>query len=113
MSDNHRPSETLLFFFPCPLCRKPLDVRMSKKAKPYVTCNECSLQLFIRGRAGVERFDGIAHTHDGRSKAEVLPKPVAEAKLPRGRPRKNPAVAERVERLAPLGPLNVLTGGRL
>jgi ssDNA-binding Zn-finger/Zn-ribbon topoisomerase 1 len=43
-------------WFPCPVCLKPLDVRMSKRDKPYVICSHCGVQMFIRERAGIEAF---------------------------------------------------------
>lgn len=42
--------------FPCPICTRPLEVRLTKKNKPYVTCDPCGVQLFIRGPAGIEEF---------------------------------------------------------
>ena len=110
MADNHRPGDPSKFYFACPLCGKQLDVRASKKGKPYVTCNDCSLQLFVRGPAGIERFDKMAHTYDGRAKAQVVPKLLPDPKLRRGRPQKNPEVSMRVKRLATLAPISVLTG---
>jgi hypothetical protein len=32
------------------------EVRMTKKKKPYVVCDPCGIQLFIRGSAGIEGF---------------------------------------------------------
>jgi len=43
-------------WFPCPVCLKPLDVRMTKRKKPYVICSPCGVQMFIRERAGIEAF---------------------------------------------------------
>ncbi len=43
-------------YFPCPVCGAPLDVRESKKAKPYITCDPCGIQVFVRGAAGIEKF---------------------------------------------------------
>ncbi len=103
------PSAPVSFFFACPLCGQPLEVRSSKKGKPYVTCDTCSMQLFVRGLQGIERFDSKALTADGRAtRAELVPKRV-EPKRPRGRPRKEPEVRERIRRVAPLGALGVLT----
>jgi DNA-directed RNA polymerase subunit RPC12/RpoP len=45
--------------FPCPVCLQPLDVRLTKKDKPYVTCDPCGVQLFIRGPAGIEEFNRL------------------------------------------------------
>lgn len=43
--------------FPCPLCQKGLDIRISKKQKPYCICSSCGIQLFIRERDGIERLE--------------------------------------------------------
>jgi hypothetical protein len=42
--------------FPCTVCMCPLEVRLTKKNKPYVTCDPCGVQVFIRGPAGIEEF---------------------------------------------------------
>jgi transcription elongation factor Elf1 len=42
--------------FPCPVCAVPQEVRSSKKDKPYITCNTCGVQVFVRGREGVQEF---------------------------------------------------------
>jgi predicted RNA-binding Zn-ribbon protein involved in translation (DUF1610 family) len=42
--------------FPCPVCTKLLDVRRTKKDKPYVTCDPCGVQVFIRGPVGIAEF---------------------------------------------------------
>ena len=46
-------------WFPCPVCLKPLDVRMSERKKPYVICSLCGVQMFVRERAGVETFSAL------------------------------------------------------
>jgi len=46
-------------WFPCPICLKPLDVRTSKRNKPYVICAPCGVQMFIRERAGIAAFEGL------------------------------------------------------
>lgn len=45
--------------FPCPLCTEGLDIRQSKKGKPYVVCNACGVQLFVRNEAGIRRFEQL------------------------------------------------------
>ena len=45
-------------WFPCPVCLRPLDVRTSKRKKPYVICSPC-VQMFIRERAGIEAFEAL------------------------------------------------------
>lgn len=110
MKETHTATEQPAFFFDCPLCGRPLDVRMSKKGKPYVTCGDCSLQMFVRGPAGVERFDQRAHTEDGQTRAAIAPKVLARPKGHPGRPRKEST--ERAKRYAPLDPVSVLLTGR-
>ncbi len=45
--------------FPCPLCEEGLDVRQTKKQKPYVICNPCGVQLFVRGERGIRMFEQL------------------------------------------------------
>lgn len=42
--------------FPCPVCAAPLEVKTTKKDKPYIVCDPCGIQLFIRGPAGIHEF---------------------------------------------------------
>lgn len=46
-------------WFPCPVCLKPLDVRTSKRDKPYVICSLCGVQMFVREKAGIEAFETL------------------------------------------------------
>jgi hypothetical protein len=43
-------------YFPCPICRRMLLVELTKNEKPYCKCNDCGVQLFIRGKEGIIRF---------------------------------------------------------
>jgi transcription elongation factor Elf1 len=110
--DNYRPTDPVPVLFPCPVCREPLNVRKSKKGKPYVTCSRCALQMFVRGEEGVKAFNLLTDPKG----TQRMPRPKPEAQRPRGRPRKDPALAERVEQAveapAPLSALKVLTGRR-
>jgi DNA-directed RNA polymerase subunit RPC12/RpoP len=45
--------------FPCPVCGEGLDVRESKRAKPYVVCNRCGVQMFVRVAAGIRKFEKL------------------------------------------------------
>ena len=56
-------------WFPCPVCLKPLDVRTTKREKPYVICSPCGVQMFIRERAGIEAFGKLVELG---VKADVL-----------------------------------------
>jgi predicted RNA-binding Zn-ribbon protein involved in translation (DUF1610 family) len=42
--------------FPCPVCTQAREVRLTKKDKPYLHCDPCGVQVFVRGPAGVEEF---------------------------------------------------------
>jgi hypothetical protein len=45
--------------FPCCICSASLDIRLSKRGKPYCTCVECGIQLFFRGKPGIRRLTEI------------------------------------------------------
>ena len=45
--------------FPCPLCLVPLRVRSSKKGKPYVVCDACGVQMFVRAKPGIARLASL------------------------------------------------------
>ena len=42
--------------FPCPVCTDAREVKLTKKGKPYITCDPCGVQVFIRGPAGIDEF---------------------------------------------------------
>lgn len=42
--------------FPCPVCMQAREVRVTKKGKPYLVCDPCGVQVFVRGQAGIEEF---------------------------------------------------------
>lgn len=46
-------------YFPCPICRQLIPVKYTKNRKPYCTCNECGVQLFIRGKPGIKLFEKL------------------------------------------------------
>ena len=46
-------------FFPCPVCMLALDVRQSKKGKPYVVCSPCGIQMFVRESGGIRAFNRL------------------------------------------------------
>ncbi len=45
--------------FPCPVCTDPREVRLTKKNKPYITCDPCGIQVFVRGPAGIAAFERL------------------------------------------------------
>jgi excisionase family DNA binding protein len=51
--------------FPCPVCTHPREVRITKKKKPYTTCDPCGIQLFVRGPAGIAAFDKLLDRAEG------------------------------------------------
>lgn len=59
-------------FFPCPICGDALDVRLTKKSKPYVVCHGCGVQLFVRAQPGIEKFDKLVADAEARNIWERL-----------------------------------------
>jgi hypothetical protein len=53
--------------FPCPLCGQGLDVRETKKKKPYVICDSCGVQLFVRSKAGMRIFEHLVSDAEQRN----------------------------------------------
>jgi DNA-directed RNA polymerase subunit RPC12/RpoP len=51
--------------FPCPVCACARPVRQTKKAKPYVVCDPCGIQLFVRGPDGIAAFNRFIDRADG------------------------------------------------
>ena len=44
---------------PCPLCGVLLNVRESVKGKPYVVCDPCGMQMFVRREDGIQALKKI------------------------------------------------------
>ena len=43
--------------FPCPLCNSDLKIKLDKKHdKPYVICDPCGVQMFVRREKGIRRL---------------------------------------------------------
>jgi len=62
---------------PCFLCSQELQQRKDKNDKPYFICDPCGVQMFIRGRQGIENLAQLMATlrkHDFpfREHARVL-----------------------------------------
>lgn len=51
--------------FPCPVCMDARDVRLTKKGKPYLVCEPCGIQVFVRGPAGIAAFNKLADHASG------------------------------------------------
>jgi hypothetical protein len=49
--------------FPCQLCGAGLEIRISRKLKPYTTCLKCGVQNFYRGKIGIYRLRKILDSH--------------------------------------------------
>jgi transcription elongation factor Elf1 len=63
--------------FPCPVCTGPRQVKLTKKNKPYITCDPCGIQLFVRGPAGIAEFNRLVE----RGEREGLPTRLREMEL--------------------------------
>lgn len=52
--------------FPCPLCGEGLGIRLDvKHGKPYVICDSCGVQMFVRRKRGIERLEKQVAESDG------------------------------------------------
>lgn len=51
--------------FPCPVCSSPRLVKQTKKAKPYIVCDPCGVQVFVRGPQGIASFNRLVERADG------------------------------------------------
>ena len=40
----------------CFLCDKPVQVEKTRKEKPYIVCNICGLQMFVRYEEGIKKL---------------------------------------------------------
>ena len=47
---------------PCFLCSKELGERRDKNRKPYFICDPCGVQIFVRGRQGIENLAQLIET---------------------------------------------------
>jgi len=45
-----------VLMFRCPICGELLSVKRSKRDKPYIVCNECGVQMFVRYKKGIDKF---------------------------------------------------------
>jgi DNA-directed RNA polymerase subunit RPC12/RpoP len=45
--------------FPCLVCASPLLVKQTEKAKPYLVCDPCGIQVFVRGPGGIAAFNRL------------------------------------------------------
>ena len=48
-----------LRLFPCPVCGEAREVGTTKKGKPYLHCDPCLVQVFVRGKTGIRRFEQL------------------------------------------------------
>ena len=48
-----------LRLFPCCVCGEAREVRTTKKGKPYMICDRCGVQMFVRVETGIRRFDQL------------------------------------------------------
>ena len=62
--------------FPCPACGMALALRIASTGKPYCHCDECAIQLFFRGKVGIQRLEKLIDSglvgSTGASSAVVL-----------------------------------------
>jgi hypothetical protein len=42
--------------FPCPLCKNPKTVKINRKSRPYLRCDDCGVLMFVNRSAGIKRI---------------------------------------------------------
>ncbi|PYV68647.1 MAG: hypothetical protein DMG97_24140 [Acidobacteria bacterium] len=52
--------------FPCPVCGQGLEIRETKKDKPYLVCDPCGMQLFVRNETGISRLERLVCSAEQR-----------------------------------------------
>lgn len=69
-SDFSIPAE-----YPCPVCAELRDFRLSKKDKPYLVCDLCGVQVFIRGKTGIYYLEQLGNNSElwGKIKSLGIP----------------------------------------
>ena len=65
-------SEDDIQYFPCPICFEMLEVKYTIKSKPCLTCNDCGVQLFIRGKKGIKIFKNLIPNYNYKVKSQKL-----------------------------------------
>ena len=50
--------------FPWCICGQPREVRTTKKGKPYLHCDPCGLQMFVRIEPGIRRLEQLIKDAD-------------------------------------------------
>lgn len=50
--------------YKCPICASLRIVKYSRRNKPYIICDECGMQLFVRGKKAEEYFKRYIITGD-------------------------------------------------
>jgi transcription elongation factor Elf1 len=53
-----------LRLFPCCVCGEAREVRTTKKGKPYMICDPCGVQMFVRVETGIRRLEQLVADAD-------------------------------------------------
>ena len=59
-------------YFPCPICFEMLDLRYDKNSHPYFICDDCGVQLFIRGKKGIKKLKNLIPNYKNKVKSQKL-----------------------------------------
>lgn len=66
----------------CPCCGEEYDVNPTSAGKPYLRCDPCRVQTFVRGEKGVSRFNDKYGTAWQDKKTVKPPAPAPEPATP-------------------------------
>ena len=59
-------------YFPCPICFEMFEIKYDKNSKPYLQCNDCGVQLFVRGKEGIKKFKNLISDYNYKFKSQKL-----------------------------------------
>lgn len=51
-------------FIPCFLCGAKIQIRYTKREKPYFICDPCGLQVFVRCKPGIKRLNHLLNRYE-------------------------------------------------
>lgn len=59
--------------FPCPLCGKMRTVKINRRSKPYLRCDDCGVLMFVNRQSGIKRIGtGKGFINDMTKEKETL-----------------------------------------
>lgn len=59
--------------FPCPVCKETKEIRINRRGKPFLRCDQCGVLLFVNRKRGIETMtNGMDVPYPVNEKTESL-----------------------------------------